>query len=691
MIVKPLPPVDEGDRTAGKPYHDKAKAGFSIQALERLIADCDDQPRWRDLSDLCCAYYDGNQLTARQQEEAKKNNLVPRSTNLIQGVINGVLGQEERARRDPTLEPDSDTFADMCDYLNVQLKEAQRETYADMAIGNAYAGQVKAGIGWVEVSRVTDPMEYQYRVHDVHRDELWWDWRAKRVDLSDARWLVRRQWKDIDDVLAAYPEHAQTIQAAESNWQDWLIGDNLSDDAPIKTAYDSDRSFRINRSEWINGGRRRVQMFEVYYRVPAEIVVMRANAAMRWTPFNPKNPLHAAAAQRGLLKFQKTTTMQVRKAIFAGPFRLTDEPTTLRRFPYVPFFAFRTDAERTPYGLIHGMLSPQDEFNERRLRVQWMLKAQQLMIDADALDPAYNNITDIVNTMMRPDMVAVLNQNRRNANGMIFRNDFQLQKEQYEVMQDAKQLIQDVPRIYSTQLGEAPTGVKSGIAINSLVEQGLMAMGELNGNYAFARRLVYELLTQLIVEDHAEEQMQVAVGTGSNKRMIVLNGTDERGLPLNPVAEVPIKVGLGEVPSSPAYQMQMSTMMGQMIGNLSGSPMVAPLIPVWVENTSAFGPDRKQLADDMRRMAGLPASGDRQSAQEWQQQQQQAAAERAQLEKEAAQAKVNKEQAAATQAMSNAELNLAKVEEIKHGITASNDDVDVDAAIQESLREAAAT
>ena len=68
-----------------------------------------------------------------------------------------------------------------------------------------------------------------------------------------------------------------------------------------------------------------------------------------------------------------------------------------------------------------------------------------------------------------PIMVAILNPNRKNANGFLIRNDLQLQKEQVDVMQDAKQLMQDVPGWYGSNLGSAPSGVTSGIANSVLI------------------------------------------------------------------------------------------------------------------------------------------------------------------------------------------------------------------------------
>lgn len=698
MIVKPYEPIHEQDRQTAGALDEAAKGAYSIHALERMLRDCEDQPPWRDLSDLCCAYYDGNQLTPEQVWQCRQNGLAARSTNLIGRAINGVLGMEEKTRRDPHIEADDDEFADVADVLNVKLKEAQRETFADMAIGNAYGGQVKAGIHWVEVSRNEDPLAYEYTVGDVHRSEMWWDWRAKKVDLSDARWMLRRQWKDLDEVMATFPDHKDALRGIGDNWAQWLNNEPLDEmvsrngrsaytQANTLAAYGADRTFGIARSAWFDGGRSRIRMYEVWYKVPAEVVAMRVGH--RWVPLDPENPLHVAAIQRGLGKMKRMPTMQIRRAIYAGPLRLVDEGTTKKRYPYVPFIGFRTDADNTPYGLIHGMLSPQDEFNERRLRVQWMLKAQQLDIDNDALDEQYNNIADVAANMGRPDMVTVLNANRRNKDGIRFRNDLSLQREQFELMQDAKQLIQDVPGIYSTQLGDAPSGVTSGIAINSLVEAGIQAMGELNGNYSHARRLVYESLVDLICEDHLERDLQVAIGAGQARRTVVLNTTDPKsGRAINVVKDAPVKVGLGEVPASPAYQMQMSQMMGDMVRALAGTPHAGLLIPAWVETTSAFGANRKQLADDMRRVTGLPTAGDRQGAQQWQEQQQQAAAEKAKLEAQQSRAEVEKLDADTRQSIAKADLAQAQTALALFQADALGTDPDEQALVDSIIAEA---
>lgn len=643
---------------------DHAEDGYSLFALEQLLQDCQMQPDWRSRADRAHAFYDmGKQLTAEQEHRIRVDwGIEPRQTNLIHGVVNGVLGTEAKNRSDVRVEPDDDDTADIAEVGSKQMKEAQREANIDMAVSNGYAGQVKGGIGWVEVSRASDPLEYPIRVQEVHRNEIWYDWRAKHLGLKDARWLIRKRWEDLDEAIALMPQFKQILSSSLNGWD--LL--NLPDDQSnmLTRAFTNERRTTINRDEWADSTRKRIKLFEVWYRVPAEVVVIHLSPTRR-VQYDENNPLHKQAVIRGLFKLSRTTTRQVRMALFAGPHRLLDVATTKRNFPYVPFFAFRDDEDRSPYGLIEGMISPQQEYNERRQMINWMLKARQVYLEADALHKDYNNINDARRTAMRPDAMFVLDPNRRNANqpGIVIKNDLTLQKEQVDVMQDSKQLIQDVPRVYSTQLGDAPSGVTSGIAINSLTEQGVVAMGELNDNYRFARKDVYERVLELIIEDHLEENMKVTIGSGEHKRVVVLNTWDPKtGQPINRVKDAPIKVGLSDVPNSPAYRMQEQQQVATMIQALGQNPQaLAILAPAYIEGSSLE--NRKALADDLRRATGQPVAADRQAMQQAQQQQQAKLAEQEQLQKAAAQLELKDKAAATEKTIAETDKTRAQVEQ----------------------------
>lgn len=655
MILKPLPPLYEQDNI--KSSNDKAKNGFSLRALERLLAADDDWLDWQNRTEIAFAYYDGDNVTQEMQKRARAYGFTEtRNKNLIARVVNTVLGQEEKSRRDPKLDADSDEGADVAEVLNVKLKEAQRETNADQEIGSSYSSQVKGGLGWCGVSRRADPFKYQYAVEDIPWREMRYDRRAKRIDLSDAAWICRAQWKDLGDVIAIYPECEEVLRQSINGLATWA-NDGPIDDEVNRVQYSTERSatyFRTRRAEWMEGTRERIRMYEVEYKVPALQVVMRVGS--RWIIVDKNNPAHVEAISRGMVQMKKVPTDQIRRSIFAGPIRLSDEATQLKRFSKVPYFAFRRDIDQSPYGLIEGMIAPQDDYNDASMRMRWMLQAQQLVLDRDALATEYNSIEDIQNTMMRPDMVAILNENRRNTGrGLDFNNNFQIKQELFAKMQDSHKLVQDVPGIYNASMGNGQPGTSSGIAISSLVEQGMVSMGELNGNYTSSRRATFELLVDLIAEDHVERNMVVRIGSGPSRRKIVLNTQDpETGKPMNMVKDAGVKLGLGEVPSSPAYMLQQSQQIGEMIRALGATPQAAVLIPSWVEQTSAFGPDRKRIAEDMRKISGLPSPGDKQGAENQQAQLQQQQAQQAEQQAIMMQAKAQAEMAAARKAMAEA-------------------------------------
>lgn len=652
-MFKPLKPYDDRESSSLTDH----SGGYSIYALQRMLTACQEEPVWRPRADIACAYYDGKQLSEEQRAMIRAEMLEERAINLIRPVINSVLGQEAKSRTDVSLMSDADDFQDVCDALNPKLKEAQRESYADMAVSNGYAAGVKAGLGWVEVGRNIDPLAYPYMVQDVPRNEIWWDWIGQRgVKLNQSRWLVRKRWVDLDEAMANFTKYKDILYHTVNGWKEiateqYFLGEP---DQNVVTAYENEQRFKYNISsrEYVDSGRKMIKMYEVWYRVPAEAVVLHLSPTKK-VIYDEKDPRHVEAVSRGIVKISKTTTMQVRQALFAGPHRLVDRGTKLRRFPYIPFFAFRDDATGAPYGLIDGMIAPQDDYNDRSLRIQWMLKARQTQMDSDALDPNYNTIADIRDGAMRPDLMIITNPNRINRGSAVtMKNDLNMQPEQFRVLENSKLLIQETAGRYSSQLGNAQ--VQSGVANSLLIEQGEQAMGEMNDNYAMFRRQVFESITDLIVEDHLEENMQVKIGTGSSKRIIVLNAWDQEGMPVNMVKDCEVKVGMAEIPATPAYRQQSLQQVAQIIQALGGNQSaIGMLAPAYIENSMLN--NRMEIAKGLRKLSGIPDPQDKESQNQADQAQQQALAEQQALQAATAQATAREKQASAAHKEAQAE------------------------------------
>lgn len=696
MTTANLVPVKDDTPNSHAGFDEAGQGSFNLSRLMGMVADCDNQPDWRSRANLAAAYVDGKQFTPEQEAAAHAEGLGDiRPTNLIGRVIRSVCGTEAKARTDVKVEADEDETADVADVLNVRLKEAQRETYADMAVSSAYFGQVGPGIGWVEVSRNADPLDYPYRVADVHRDEMWWDFKDPDLVLRGARWVARKRWQDLDELEAAMPQHRTLLRRISNAWSGFMW-DNTIDEAGIEVAQWGAESRWNNyqrRTEWYDGARKRVKLYEVWYKVPAMGIVMTFGPTQR-VLFDQRNQAHIQAVASGRVQVTRQLTRQVRMALFAGPHRLMDIGTTRRNFPYVPFFAYRDDADLSPYGLVEGMISPQDGYNRRRLRVEWLLRARQVYVDNDALDTKANTLAEIADKIQRPDLVVVLDANRRHEDAFRVASNLDLQKEQIDVMQDDKQLIQDVPGVYGSQLGQAASGVTSGIANSLLIEQGAVAMGDLNDNYRHSRRMVFDNLLDLIVEDHIAPGLQVKIGRGSSRRVVVLNEFDpQAGEMINNVMDAPVRIGLGEVPSTPAFRMQQQQQIATIVQALAQtSPQAAAVLaPSFIEATDL--PDRMERADDVRRAVGMPTAGDKQAAQEQQVEQAAAAKKKQQMMEAGAQLALEDAAAKVQKTLSDTELNKAKVVALGHnmavaGVEAADAALDAERTHQQAAQDA---
>lgn len=588
------------------------KPGLAIDLLDRFLYEIRLQPMWRREADLDSEYYDGNQLDHATLDDMQRLGMAPLIRNLIRPTIDVALGMEAKTRSDWRVQADDEKYQDVAEAMSVKLKEAERESRADRACSDAYAGQLKAGLGWVEVSREMDPFKYPYRVGAVSRREIFWDWRAKEPDLSDARYLVRRRWQDVDILELMFPDEQALISGlgwSKANWDT-----PLTDFPAIQgRTWLYERDVTIPESDWRDSTRKRLCLYEVWYRVWTRGFVIRTPDG-RTIEVDLNNAKHAQAIAAGMVEPIPAIFPKMRLSWWIGPHRIADMPTPYRHqnFPYIPFWGYREDLTQIPYGLIRSMRSPQDEVNARLSKMMWLMSAKRVTMDDDSVD----DVDELRREVARPDAMIVLSKTR-NKNG-IFKIDDQMQlsQQQFEVLKDASEAIQKSAGIYQSMLGDKqPGGANSGIAINSLVEQGTTTLAEINDNYRFGKRMVGQALTELIVEDLGSEPAVVNVDEkfGTKKKKITLNKPSvDNGVQMleNDVQRALVKVALEDVPSTPTYRAQQLMMLTEMTKAMP--PQIQAFIVPFILESSEM-PHRREVADQVRKALGIDSGGQDQS------------------------------------------------------------------------------
>lgn len=569
------------------------------------------QPAWRTTADKCADYYDGKQITPEEAALLEERGMGELITNFVKPSVNALLGLEAKTRTDWRVAADRDEDTETAEALSAKLAEAERETRADVACSEGYREQVIAGVGWVYVGRNADPFGYKYLVENVHRNEMFWDWAARRPDLSDARYLVRQRWYAVEHVCAFFPEHAALIRAAGSGWApEWLDLAKSSD--PLLHAFNAETdSGDWMDAEWRNLESQLIQLREVWYRHYVRGLVIDLPGG-RTVEFDKKNPLHVLAVGQGFATPRQAVFAKLRVSLWIGPHKLLDEDYGQLALPYVPFWGYREDRSRVPYGVVRDMLPMQDEINARRRKLLWLLSSKRVQVDSDALDTDYNDFQDLAEEVARADALIVTNPARMNRQGGLkVETDLSLSTQQYQVMQESQQAIQQVAGVYNAMMGRDDRAM-SGAALSTLVEQGTNSQGDINDNYRFSRTLVGQRLLELIVRDLAGSEVEVLAGEEGKRKTILLNrpvvdsvtGIAYRD---NDVSKALVKVALADVPSTPAYRSQTMTMLAEVIKGLP--PQVqAPLVPYFLEATEH--PKRREMADTVRKVLGITEEQD---------------------------------------------------------------------------------
>jgi hypothetical protein len=630
---------------------------ISNDAYDRICRDIRDQPKWRLDSDKDADYYDGAQTSIEVIQRLRKAGIPEQDSNLIKPTINAVLGLEARSRTDYKVTSDDEAQDEIAQGLSAKLKEIETESRADRAMSDAYSSMMRTGLGWIEVSREFNPLiSCPYRVREVHRNEIFWDWTAREPDLSDARYLRRDKWVDREQALAMFPDDFDII---ENSWNGWNTVDIYDgDDTRLARAYETEQTWGRHREDWLNHEAGMVRLSELWYRFHENTYVMYLPDG-RAIEYNEENPYHAQAIAQGLVQVQKAMIPRMRCSIWLGPHKLDDIPSPLphSNFPYIPFWCFRKDRSRVPYGLIRDMRGPQDQIIDLDILLYEVLNSVKVEVDNDALDLNQNTYQELARNVSSLRSITVLNSARRNANGFKVTREHALAAQVFQLVQERKKRIEEVGGVYRAMLGNSDDA-KSGVAINNLVEQGSTVLAEPNDNFRYARRLCGQQLLAFATADMIGKPTQISVKQGTKQKVIYINRevmTPQGPVVENDVAVAQVKVVLEDIPATPTFRAQQFDAFSRMI-QAAPPQYQAVLYPAMLELSDL--PNRHEYADLCRKVGGVqgPSTPEEAQQQAMQEQQAQALQQAAiQLELELKQAVVAKTQAEAQRAAAQAQ------------------------------------
>lgn len=536
-------------------------------------------------------FYDNIQWTEEDARTLKDRGQMPLVYNVISTSVNWVLGSEKRGRTDFKVLPRRKEDAKPAERKTSLLKYLSDVNRTPFHRSRAFGDAVKVGIGWLE-DGVQDDVEGEpvYSRYESWRNILW-DSASTEMDLSDARYVFRSKWVDLDIAIAMFPKRKAILeQSALESDQRLMMDDEHGDDPMDSMEYEREFSgLSVTANTY---KRTRVRLIEAWIRRP--IMAQRIRGGdFSGEIFEKENQAHIDSLQSGMAEVVERVMMRMHVAIMCTGGMLWFSPTPYRhnRFPFTPVWGYRRGRDGLPYGMIRGLKDIQQDINKRASKALHILSTNKVVMEKGAID----DMDEFMEEVSRPDAVIEVNPGKK----LELNADRELAPAHIDLMSRSISMIQQQSGVTDENLGMR-TNATSGIAIARRQEQGSMATAGFFDNLRYAVQLQGEIELSLIEQYFSDQKSFRITNMRGTPEYIVIND----GLPENDIVRTKADFIISEADWRASVRQAQVEELLDLMGKLAGVAPQAVLVTLDLVVESMDLPMRDELVRRIRQVTG---------------------------------------------------------------------------------------
>lgn len=490
---------------------EQAKIGHSINRIEQAIDD---------------DFYDGLQWTDEDKQELQDRGQAPLVFNEIKPAIDWIIGTEKRAKVDWKVHPRTEDDRELAEIKTKLLKYVADVNRVIFSRSEAFDDACKIGIGWLEDGIRNAPGEEPLFSRFESWRNIWLDPLSTAKDISDAMYIIREKFVDLDVSIAMFPKHEEKLKSASIAAS--MFGDEESDEYFLSSIYyNADKQgYPASRSSVlediqasVNNRRERVKLIEHWYKVPETVKVVRVEdypfsdeyisqlLAIDGEEYSQGNSSIEDALSNGYASLYDAVRLKVRCAIYTdgGTCYLQDVPSPYKhnQFPFTPVWGYRRGRDNAAYGVIRNCRDPQEDLNKRRSKALFILATNKVVADSDAVE----DWDELREEAARPDSLIKVKPGRK----LELIRDTQLAEEHIMLERANGEYIRHSSGVTAENLGQQ-TNASSGKAIQARQLQGSVVTAELFDNLRFAIQLQGEKQLSLIEQFYDTPKIVRLVG-----------------------------------------------------------------------------------------------------------------------------------------------------------------------------------
>lgn len=470
-------------------------------------------------------YYDNIQWSEEEANALKDRGQAPIVYNVIATSINWIIGSEKRGRTDFKILPREKEDSRAAELKTKLLKYISDVNRLPFSRSRAFEDAIKCGIGWLEDgAQDEDDGEPIYSRYESWRNIIH-DSASTELDMSDARYIFRTKWVDVDVAKALFPGREAQIDAAVIDPSMYGSFDLVDGDVPMDFAEFDRSTYGVARS-FVSHKRERVRLIECEYRVPERVQKLRGGAR-NGEIYDPRDTAHQEALASGASRVVSKVMMRVRIAHMTVHDMLWEgaSPYKHNRFRFTPVWCYRRGRDNLPYGVIRSIRDIQDDVNKRASKALHILSSNKVIMDEGAL-PEGVSLEEFAEEVSRPDAIIVKRQGKE----MVINAERDLAQPHLDLMSRGINMIQQVGGVTDELLGRQ-TNAASGIAVQRRQEQGSLATNKPFDNLRLAAQMQGELQLSLIEQFVSDRKVfRITNERGTPEYMAVNDGLPENDI-----------------------------------------------------------------------------------------------------------------------------------------------------------------
>lgn len=471
-------------------------------------------------------FYDHIQWTAEEIETLLARGQQPVSFNVIQTTVNWLLGSQRRAAQDFRILPRKKEGSVAAERKTQLIKHVGDQNRTEYEWADAFSSAVRSGLGWMESGEgLPEDGTIVFERSENWRNMLW-DSTATQYDLSDARYITRSKWVDLDMACAIWKHREGVLMQASTQASLGITGlDDLGDDS--MDSQELEHFFangRRGRSVF-NANRDRVRIIEMWFKKPMLNARILRGGQFNGELFDEWSPGHIEELRRGVATLVSRPREVIHVALMtdAGLLDLRPSPYRHNRYPFTPIWGYRRARDMMPYGLIRSVRDAQRDLNKRFSKAMHHLATVRVTVEEGAVA----DIEELRDEAARPDSVVVFKSGKPAPK---VETDLNVAQAHIEVMRLDQQMIQQVGGVTDENLGRS-TNATSGIAIGKKQDQGQLATSGFFDNLRRSRLAHGEKLTVLIEQFYtARDEIRITDARGNPDFKPINDGTPESAI-----------------------------------------------------------------------------------------------------------------------------------------------------------------